>query len=198
VGNFVVGTILLWKASERAKGLSSAYPQKPAAELIETGGHQNIFFITLSTSLILYFLWVFTTALSLTGAADLFTILLGAANIFVGIAFFLNKEIPRNLGFITLAVSTVLYGIMIEINYFTDNFSGAYFSIPALLSLSSGIFFASQRETRRDVRFILLSGFLIALSVAQIIIDISGLYNAFSIIAALLAIAAAIFFLRGK
>jgi peptidoglycan/LPS O-acetylase OafA/YrhL len=134
----------------------------------------------------------------LTGPADLFTILLGAANIFLGIAFFLKEEIPRNFGFITLVVSTVLYGMMAEIDHFTPDFTLSYFSIPALLSLSSGIFFASHQETRRDVRFMLLSGFLIALSVAHIVIDLSGVYNAFSIIAALLAIPAAIFFLRNN
>jgi hypothetical protein len=87
---------------------------------------------------------------------------------------------------------------MAEIDYFTPDFTLSYFSIAALLSLSSGIFFASQQETRRDVRFMLLSGFLIVLSVAQIVIDLSGVYNAFSIIAALLAIPAAIFFLRNN
>jgi hypothetical protein len=87
---------------------------------------------------------------------------------------------------------------MTEISYFTDSFTMSYFSIPALLSLSSGIFFASQEETRKDVRFMLLSAFLITLSVAHIGIDISGIYDAFSKIAALIAIPAAIFFLRGK
>jgi len=163
---------------------------------VGTDTRQNIFFITLSICLIVYSLLVFTTARSLTSAADIFTILLGATNIFLGIAFLLKKEIPRNFGFITLVVSTVLYGIMTEINYFTPDFTLSYFSIPALLSLSSGIFFASQQETRRDIRFMLLSGFLIALSVAQIAIDLSGIFNTFSIIAALLAIATAVFFLR--
>jgi hypothetical protein len=198
IGNFVLGTFLLWKASGGSKSLPAAYPQRPAAKLVETDTRQNIFFITLSTSLILYSLVVFTTALGLTSAKDLFTIILGATNIFLGIAFFLKKEIPRNFGFITLVVSTVLYGMMAEIDHFTPDFTLSYFSIPALLSLSSGIFFASHQETRRDVRFMLLSGFLIVLSVAQIVIDLSGVYNAFSIIAALLAIPAAIFFLRNN
>lgn len=198
ISNFALGTILFWKASQGLKQLSPASPYQPAARFVEADTRQNIFFLTLSTSLILYSLVVFTTAVGLTGPADLFTILLGAANIFVGIAFFLKKEIPRNLGFTALAVASVLYGIMTEINYFSYDFTQSYFAISALLSLSSGIFFASQRETRKDVRFILLSGFLIALSAAQIVIDISGVYNAFSIIAALLAIATAIFFLRSN
>jgi hypothetical protein len=116
----------------------------------------------------------------------------------VGIAFLLTREIPRNFGFIALSISSVLCGIMIELDYFTSDFTLSYFSIPALLFLASGIFFISQREIRTDFRFILLSGFLVTLSVALITIDNAGLSDAFSVIAALFGLPSAIFFLRGK
>lgn len=198
IGNFVVGTILLWKTADKSRSVPPTLPTQPAAKWIEPDTHQNIFFIILSLALILFALFVFTAALSLTSAADMFYILLGIANVLVGGAFILKKEIPRNFGFITLAISSILSGIMIEIDYFTPDFTLSLFSFPALLSLSSGIFFASQAETRGDFRFMLLAGFLISLSVAQIAIGNSGIYNAFSIIAALCALAAATFFLRGK
>jgi hypothetical protein len=187
----------MWKGSEASNVSSPTQPYKPA-ELIGTDGHQNIFFITLSTSLILYALMVLTSLLDLTSARDLFTVLLGAANIFVGVAFFLKKEIPRNFGFVTLAIASVLYGMMNEIDSFTDDFTLSYFSIPALLSILAGTFFVTQGETRKDVRFILLSGFLFALSVALIGVYSTVIYNVFSIMAALFALAAAIFFLRGQ
>ena len=198
-GNFVLGPFLMRKAQEKSKNLSSTPPNtKSVTELIETGTQQNIFFISLSLSLILFFLLVFSTALSLTSAADNFTILIGIADILVGISFILKKEIPRNFGFIALAISSFLYGIMVELIHFTSNFQQSLFTFPALISLSSGIFFATQGETRKDFRFLMLAGYLISLSVAQIARDISVIYNTFSIISALFALAAAVFFFRGK
>jgi uncharacterized caspase-like protein len=194
ISNCILGQSLTRETQETSKNSSSGR----SAEMAATSSNPNLFFISLSLVLLIFSLRVFSIALLLTGAADLFTIILGAANIFVGIAFLLTREIPRNFGFIALAISSVLSGIMIELDYFTSDFTLSYFSIPALLFLASGIFFASQRETRTDFRFILLSGFLVTVSVAQITIDSADLSDAFSVIAALFAFPAAIFFLRGK
>jgi uncharacterized caspase-like protein len=198
IGNFVLGVILVQNAKEKSSIFPSAHATQPAAKLMGTGTQPNIFSISLSLSLILFFLWVFSTQLSLTSARDIFTILFGIANILVSIAFLQKKEIPRNFGFIALAISSFLYGIFIEFDYFTSNFPLSSFSIPALISLSSGLFFITQEETRKDFRFIMLSGFLISVSVVQITRDISVIYNSFSIISALFALVAAIFFFRGR
>src|SRR6185503_11571788 len=173
---------------------SPALPTKPAAELIETGTQQNIFFIFLSTSLILFALLVFSAGLGLTSAAGLFKVLHGIANILVGISFFLKRDVPRNFGFIALALFSLLFGIMIQLDYFTSSIPQSLFSLPALLSLLAGIFFASQKETRQDLAFLMLSGYLISLSAAQITIDSSAIDGIFSLISALFGLAAAIFF----
>jgi uncharacterized caspase-like protein len=194
ISNCILGQSLTRETQETSKNSSSGR----SAETAATSLNPNLFFISISLVLLLFSLGVFSSALLLTGPKDLFTILLGVADIFVGIAFLLTREIPRNFGFIALSISSVLCGIMIELDYFTSDFTLSYFSIPALLFLASGIFFISQREIRTDFRFILLSGFLVTLSVALITIDNAGLSDAFSVIAALFGLPSAIFFLRGK
>jgi hypothetical protein len=198
IGNFALGPILMRKTQERSKDLLSPLPAKPSAELIETRTRQNIFFILLSLSLLVFVLLVFTTVLSLTSAADILWILLGIAHILVGITFILKKEVPRNFGFITLVISSFLNGIIVELIAFSSNLPQSLFTFPALMSLSSGIFFATQRETRKNFGFLVLSGYLISLSIAQIGIYISAINNTFLIISALFALPAAIFFFRDK
>ena len=190
IGNFVLGPILMRRTQEKSSDFSSPVP----AKLIETHTRQNIFFISLSLSLILFSLWVFSTGLGLTGPADTFWFLLGIADILVGISFILIKEIPRNFGFITLVSSLFLNGIIA----FSSNFPLSLLVFPALLSLSSGLFFITQEETKKDLKFIALSGFLISLCVVQIARDISAIFIGFSIISALFALVAVIFFFRGK
>jgi hypothetical protein len=192
VGNFVLGRTLV----EGPKARSNTLSAQPAIELIETSTRQNIFFIFLSTSLVLFALLVFSAGLGLTSAAGIFKVLHGIANILVGFSFFLKKKVPRNFGFIALALFSLLFGIMVEIDYFTGSIQQALFSLPALLSLLAGIFFASQKETRQDFAFLMLSGYLISLSAAQITIDYSAIDGIFSFISALLGLAAAFFFLR--
>jgi hypothetical protein len=199
IGNFALGSILMWKAQAKSKDVSSTFLRTISMiEFTETGARQNIFFTLLSLSLVIFVLLVFTTTLSLTSAADILWVLLGIADILVGISFILKKEIPRNFGFITLAISSFLNGIIVELIAFTSNFPQSLFTFPALMSLSSGIFFAFQRETRKNFGFIMLSGYLISLSIAQIAIYISVINNTFLIISVLFALPAAIFFFRSK
>ena len=198
IGNLALGPVLMQKAQAKSKDISSPLSDVPVTKAIETSAQPNMFFISLSLSLILYFLLIFSIELSLTGAKDIFTILFGIAAIFVSIAYLVRKEIPRNFGFIALAFSSFLFGIFIEFNQFTSDFPISLYSIPALLSISSGLFFMTQKETRKDFKFIMLSGFLILVSIAQIAGDISSINNTFSVIAALFALVTAIFFFRDK
>ncbi len=197
--NFALGLILLRTTQESAKKFSPALPTKPAAELIETGTQQNIFFILLSLSLVFFALFIFSTALGLTGSDDVIWILLGITDISVGVSFALKKEIPRNIGFIALASSLFLDGIIIELIALNpDYFPQSLFVFPGLISLSSGIFFAFQRETRKNFGFTLLSGYLISLSLAQIAANQSPIENIFVNISALIALPAAFFLFRDK
>jgi hypothetical protein len=70
----------------------------------------------------------------------------------------------------------------------------AWYSLPALASLLSGTFFLTQEDTRKDLRFLMLSGFLITISVFQIGRDIPVINNVFSILSALFALVTAILF----
>lgn len=146
----------------------------------------------------IFALLVFSAVLGLASATNIFRVLHGIANILVGTSFFLKKEVPRNFGFIALALFSLLFGIMVELDYFTSSIQQALFSLPALLSLLAGIFFASQKETRQDFAFLMLSGYLLALSAAQITIDSSAIDGIFSSISALFGLAAAIFFFRDR
>jgi hypothetical protein len=87
---------------------------------------------------------------------------------------------------------------MIQLDYFTSSVQQSWFSLPALLSLLAGVFFASQKETRQDFAFLMLSGYLLSLSAAQITIDSSAIDGIFSLIAFLFGLAAAFFFSRDK
>jgi hypothetical protein len=196
IGNLVLGPILMSKAEEKSKKPTPIFPRKVSWTAASTG--LNIFFILLSSSLLLFVLLIFSAVLSLTSAVDIFTVLFGIANVLVAISFLLRNDIPRNFGFIALAISFLLSGIMLELDFFTDNFQSSLFSIPAFLSLLSGIFFFSQEETRKDFSFIMLSVYLISLGVAYITVDGSAIDTTFSGIAAVSALLAAIFFFLRK
>ena len=196
--NFALGPILMNKRQEKSKNFSSLSSIRPSAEWKRIDTRQNLFFIFLSTSLVLFALLVFSAVLGLTGAAGIFKVLYGIANILIGISFFLKKEVPRNFGFIALALFSLLFGIMIQLDYFASSMQQSWFSLPALLSLLAGVFFASQKETRQDFAFLMLSGYLLSLSAAQITIDSSAIDGIFSLISSLFGLAAAFFFFRDK
>lgn len=162
-GNFVLGPILMRRTQEKSKKFQSTHPAESVTKTIETPTQQNIFFILLSLSLVLYALFFFSTALGLTGSDDVIWIFLGLADISVGISFVLKKEIPRNIGFITLATSLFLDGIIIElIALNSDYFPQSLFVYPGLLSLSSGIFLLSKEKRGKtsDSFYSLVTSFL--------------------------------------
>ena len=160
--------------------------------------HKDLFFIFLSTALILFVLLIFSAGLELTSAVSIFKVLHGIANILVGISFFLKKDVPRNFGFIALALFSLLFGIMIQFESFGFSIQQSWYSLPALLALLAGVFFVSQKETRQDLAFLMLSGYLISLSAALITIDTSAIDAIFTGISALFGLMAAIFFFRDK
>ena len=196
--NFALGPVLMNKRQEKSKNFSGLSSIRPTAEWKRVDTRQNLFFIFLSTSLVLFALLVFSAILELTSAAGIFKVLHGIANILIGVSFFLNKEVPRNFGFIALALFSLLFGLMIQLDYFASSIQQSWFSLPALLSLLAGVFFASQKETRQDFAFLMLSGYLLSLSAAQITIDSSAIDGIFSLIASLFGLVAAFFFFRDK
>jgi hypothetical protein len=204
VGNLVLGPILMRKMRENSKGFSPESPgPNSTIEFIEKGVRQNIFTMLLSIYLVLAALLDLIVVIhdkgpiNLSDVKNTLFILYGIAGVFVGISFISKKEIPRNFGFITLALFALLDGINAELYAFLGDYPIDISSLLGAISLSSGIFFISQREIweNKKVGFMMLSGYLIALSLASFgIVD----YYPALIIAAIFALLAAVFFFRRK
>jgi len=204
IGNLLLGPIVMRKIREISSGVSPAsLSPNSTIEFMKKGARQNIFTRILSIYLVLAALLCLIIVIrdhgwiSLSDSLKNATfILYGIAGVFVGISFISKKEIPRNLGFITLALFAFLDGINAEQYAFLDDYKIDLFALLAAISLTSGIFFISQREVweKKNVGFMMLSGYLIALGFANF--DIM-LYPSL-VIAAIFAVLAAVFFFRRK
>lgn len=189
LGNFGFGALLIKD--------SQTNPQKPT--IIENVGRSNVFLVLLSASLILgaisnvLLVW----DLSYEMLRICWT-LFGMAAILTGLSFILKKEIPRNIGFITLALYTALDGINVEGLVFNSEFPQYFFAINGIFGLLSSVFFALQKATWKNLGFSLLVGYLIANSIAGLVVYNSDLSSIFLIIASVFAVPAAIFFLARK
>jgi hypothetical protein len=203
IGNLVLGPILMRRIEEKSKDFPSSSPaSKTTNEFMEKGARQNVFAMLLSIYLVLAALLSLVIVLrdnssflpdSLKNTSYLFY---GIAGVFVGISFIAKKEIPRNFGFITLAVFAFLDGINTELDALLGGYPIDLFSLLGAISLSSGIFFISQREIweNKNVGFMMLSGYLISLGLAYFGI----MLYPFLIIAAIFALLAAVFFFLRK
>jgi hypothetical protein len=204
IGNLVLGPIVMRRIQEKAKDFSPASPgPNSTVEFMEKGARQNIFTMILSIYLVLaalrhlIFVIYDNGLISLPDSLkDTSFILYGIAGVFIGISFISKKEIPRNLGFITFAVFAFLDGIYAGLYAFLGDYPIDLFSLLGAISLTSGIFFISQREIweNKNFGFMMLSGFLIALGFAYF--DI--MFYPFLIIAAIFALLGAVFFFRRR
>jgi hypothetical protein len=188
--NFVLGLILLRRAQEKSRDSSP---------IIETGARQNIFLALLSVSLVLGAISSIILVRELS--YDLLRaswILYGTAAILTGISFIVKKEIPRNFGFITLAIFLLLDGINILRIAFNSDYPLYYFTLGGIFALVSGIFFISQKETWKNFGFIMSSGSLIMISAANMNVNSQDLNYTFLIISTLFAVPAAVFFFLRK
>ena len=204
IGNLVLGPIVMRKIQENSKDFSPGSPGlNSTIEFMEKGARQNIFTMLLSIYLVLAALLDLIVVIHDTGPLNLSDlkntsfILYGIAGVFVVISFIYKKEIPRNFGFITLALFALLDGINAALYAFLGDYPMDLSSLLGAISLSSGIFFISQREIweKKNVGFIMLSGYLIALSLASF--GIVDFYPAL-VIAGIFALLAAVFFFRRK
>ena len=189
VVNFVLGLILLRKAPERSRDLSP---------IVETGARQNIFLALLSAALILGALSNISLMLSLYSLQTAAWILYGIAAILAGISIILKKEIPRNFGFITLAIFLLFDGInVVQLAAKPDAYPLYYFTLSGIFALTSGAFFVSQRETWKNFGFIMLSGCLLATGAASMNVYETDINRIFLVISVLFSVPAAVsFFLR--
>ena len=206
IGNLVLGPILIKRTQKKAPS-GTSLNSIATIQFMATGARQNIFFMVLSIYLILAALLSLNIVLDerdiLSGPdslKDAIFMLYGIAGVFVGVSLISRKEIPRNFGFITLGAFAFLDGIGTALYTFIYYESKEFMFLLGTISLSSGLFFISQREIwgRRNIAFILLSGYLIAAAVARFIRpDSWDLAHLFLIVSALFAVPAAVsFFLR--
>lgn len=197
IGNFVLGLILMRKAQENVS------PALPIQSITEIGAHRNIFAILLPIYLILFAFVAFINVLYEYGSisdslVNASLTLYGIVSILVGISFIRIKDIPRNLGFVALTIFLFLNGINVELFAFIPDFPDYFFPIPGMMALLSGIFFVSQKDTWKHLRYIMLSFYLLFVSLVYFGADaVNGTYI-FSIITAIFALLAAIFFFLRK
>jgi len=189
VGNYVLGLFRIGKIQESSKKSSS---------IIEAGARQNIFLLLLSISLVLASIANILLMLELYDSLNLLGILYGISAVLVSIeSVILKKDIPKNLGFITLSVFMFFDGIN-EVRLASNGgYPLYYFALNGIIALVSGFYFVSQGETWKNFGFIMLSGYLISTGVAGLTVNISELYRSFLMTSILFSIPAAVsFFLR--
>lgn len=182
LGNFVFGSMLITGA------------QQDAGSLTDTGAQHN-FIRLLAISLIVSSLSSLAIVLYLDNFIKILLTLYGILAIITGLFFFLKKDVARTFGFIALAVNLVLDGINVERFLYDSSFQNYFFSINGLIAITAGIFFTSQKETRRNFGLIMLSIYLFLTSLSGVTTYQSDVSLNFLAASILFSIPAAIFFL---
>ena len=182
LGNFVFGSMLITGA------------QQDAGSLTDTGAQHN-FTHLLAISLIVSSLSSLTIVLYLDNFIKILLTLYGILAIITGLFFFLKKDVARTFGFIALAVNLVLDGINVERFLYDSSFQNYFFSINGLIAITAGIFFASQKETRRNFGLIMLSIYLFLTGLSGVTTYQSDVSLNFLAVSILFSVPAAIFFL---
>jgi hypothetical protein len=197
--NFALGPTLMGEAQEKILSTSQTLPEKPVTELPETRARQNLFLILLSTYLVFSALYSFAFALDLSSLKYISLILGGAAGIIVAVVFILKKEVPRNFGFITLAIFLLLEGINSELYAFISEYPLYLIAFTGILSLLSGIYFVFRRQILKHIGFLTLSGYLISISFAYYFSmwDFT-IHKAFLIVSSIFALPSAVLFFSRK
>jgi len=196
--NLALGPILMQKIQERSNNSSLVHPDSTSAsQFMRVGGRQNIFLMLLCISSVFAALYNFLYVLS-PGSASIPLVIYGIASILVGIFFILRKEVPRNFGFMTGALFLFLDGIQVELFPLISNYPIHFFTLTGIIALASGTYFISQRETWKNLGFMMLSGSLISISFAYFSITNEILYIPFLIISGFFSFLAAVFLFFGK
>jgi hypothetical protein len=200
IGNFAFGRSLLAETQEKFRNFSSSPSAEPVPKLIETGTRENFFLMLLSVSLVLSSLYTLVFLLDVYELQKPLLILYGLASISAGIAFILKKEIPRNFGFITLAIFLFLDGIITALYTFnSDSPPHLLTALTGLLPLFSGIYFIFQRQILKNVGFFILSISLISIGLAYFfIIQDQVWFKTFLVVADVFALLAVVSFFRRK
>jgi uncharacterized caspase-like protein len=208
IGNFIVGTILLWRTQAHSNDIESKRSAGSVTEWMKTDPRQVSFIRSLAVSLILFAIPAFLDVsrdfgfLSIRDAPDwlfnVFAITAVMASLWVGITLLRKKDARINFGLITLAIFAILNGIVLALLTINPALSPHFLTVPAIMSLVAGMFFVFQGETWKHLRTITLAGFLIFIFPIYFGIDDAIGRPVFSIITIGLALLSGIFFFLRK
>ena len=185
IANIFIGLVYI-----RADAGSRARSPLPAG-----GARQNLFLLVLSVSIILAALSKVLLALERWDPLHYAWILYGISAILASLSFLFQKDIPRNFGFITLAVFLLFDGVNVVRLAFNEDYPLYYFTANAILALASAVFFLFQKETRNHAGFLLLSGYLLTNGSSNLVLYDVTTDKFLYFLSALFAIPAALFFL---
>ncbi len=168
---------------------------------METGTRSNIFMIVLSASLILAAISNTLAKLEVYDTLHIFGFLYGISAILVSMTYFVKKDIPRNFGFVALAIYLFVDGIIVLIlSINPESPVVSFIPVDGIVALASGVFFISQKEAWKSLGFLMLSGYLILAGVAGLtfILYDSSVATTGWFISSFFAVPAAILFLLRK
>ena len=185
IANIFIGLVYI-----RADAGSRARSPLPAG-----GARQNLFLLLLSVSIILAAVSNVLLALERWDPLHYAWILYGISAILASLSFLFQKDIPRNFGFITLAVFLLFDGVNVVRLAFNEDYPLYYFTANAILALASAVFFLFQKETRNHAGFLLLSGYLLTNGSSNLVLYDVTTDKFLYFLSALFAIPAALFFL---
>ncbi len=121
-----------------------------------------------------------------------FWVLYGVTAILFGITLLSNMEVPKNFGFITLALFMIFDGYNVERIAFDSSYPLFYFTLNGILAVLAGTYWAFQKETWKRFSLILLCGGLIATGIAGFFVYDSDINNTMLFISVLFSVPAAI------
>lgn len=186
-GSLVLGLILIRNAqTERREPI-----------IPEIGARHNVFLLLLSISLLLAALSILMLVGEIYEFQRILLFLYAITGSLAGVSFFIVRDIPRNFGFISLAISLVLEAFILVQLALEQEPSRIYQMTAALPALASGLFFLVHRETWGNFSYLLLAGYLLIVGVVGVLDYSYGWeFTAPSLmIAALFAVPSAVFFL---
>jgi len=186
--NFVLGLILLRRTQEKSK----------ESPIIGDGARQNIFLLFLSLALILGAISSVLVIFKKYDYQQSFSILFSISAVLVSLSFLWKKEIPRNFGFITLAIFLLFEGINVAQNTLQSNYSPNYFTLNGIMALVSGVFFISHTEVWKNFGFLMVSGCLLVTGLSGFVADDTTIYTVLLAVFIFFAIPAATFFILRK
>ena len=162
---------------------------------VETSARRNIVLLLLSISLVLAA--VANVLLITERSSEFFGSIYALCAIVTGALYFRN-ELPRNLGFIALAVYLILHGISVAFLVLNSSFSVYYFAFSGIPALISSVYFIAHKETRGLPAFLLLSGYLLFHGLAGITAPVTVVSYPLLGIASIFAVITAVLFLIRK